>query len=111
MSGKYGDAVQRADASIGKIISAAERSFGPGAFTLIVTADHGGHDRNHGSKDPRDVTIPWIAWGRGVTPTPLHRPVVTFDTAATALWLLGVTEPAAWTGTPVTEAFRPKNSD
>jgi predicted AlkP superfamily pyrophosphatase or phosphodiesterase len=111
MSGKYGDAVQRVDASIGKIISAAERSFGPGAFTLIVTADHGGHDRNHGSKDPRDVTIPWIAWGRGVTPTPLHRPVVTFDTAATALWLLGVTEPSAWAGTPVTEAFHPKNSD
>ena len=22
--------------------------------------------RNHGSDDPRDITIPWIAWGKGV---------------------------------------------
>ena len=111
MSEKYGEAVQQVDASLSKIITMAERSFGPGAFTLIVTADHGGHDRNHGSSDPRDVTIPWIAWGRSVAPATLDRSVQTFDTAATVLWLLGVQKPASWAATPVTEAFRSKSSD
>jgi hypothetical protein len=27
------------------------------------------------------------------------------DTAATVIWLLGVTEPANWAGNPVIEAF------
>lgn len=111
MSGKYGEAVQRVDASLAKIIRMAEQSFGPGGFTLIVTADHGGHDRDHGSSDPRDVTIPWIAWGRSVAPAMLARRVQTFDTAATVLWLLGVQKPESWAGLPVTEAFRPKSTD
>jgi len=105
MSPKYGSAVERVDASLGRIIAVAEQSFGTGNFTLIVTSDHGGHERNHGSNDPRDTTIPWIAWGRGVTPSALVRPIETFDTAATVLWLLGVTKPASWKGVPVTEAF------
>lgn len=111
MSGKYEEAVKHVDASLDKIVTMAEQSFGHGAFTLIVTADHGGHDRDHGSNDPLDVTIPWIAWGRSVAPATLHRPVQTFDTAATVLWLLGVQKPASWAGTPVTEAFRRESSD
>jgi len=111
MSKEYGTAVQRIDASIAKLIAAAEHSFGAGNFTVIVTADHGGHDRNHGSSDPRDVTIPWIAWGRGVNPAVLGRSVATFDTAATVLWLFGVDRPETWSGTSVTEAFEKKNLD
>jgi arylsulfatase A-like enzyme len=106
MSPKYGEAVKQVDTSLEKLIAVAEKSFGRGNFTLIVTADHGGHDRNHGSSDPLDVTIPWIAWGRGVSPALITRPVETFDTAATVLWLLGVTEPDSWAGTAVTEAFK-----
>ena len=108
MSRKYGEAVQRVDASIERLMAIAERSFGPGNFTMIVTADHGGHDRDHGSSDPRDVTIPWIAWGRAVSPARITRPVQTFDTASTVLWLLGVSKPTVWAGNPVTEAFLAK---
>ena len=73
---------------------------------MIVTADHGGHDTNHGSDDPRDVTIPWIAWGEGVKPGRLvESSVRTMDTAATVLWLLAVSQPADWVGQPVVQAF------
>jgi len=82
-------------------------NFGTGNFTIIVTADHGGHDRDHGSEDSRDVTIPWIAWGRSVKPGQLKQGVKTMDTAATVLSLLGVAEPANWVGKPVIEAFQP----
>lgn len=102
----YGRAVRSADMAVGEVAAAAERAFGRGRFTLIVTADHGGHGRGHGSADPRDVRIPWIAWGEGVARSAsLPSGIRTMDTAATALWLLGVPVPAAWDGRPVLPAF------
>jgi predicted AlkP superfamily pyrophosphatase or phosphodiesterase len=75
---------------------------------LILTADHGGHDRVHGSRSPEDMTIPWIAWGKGVKRGfNITAPVNTCDTAATALWLLRVPLPANMDGKPVASAFTP----
>jgi predicted AlkP superfamily pyrophosphatase or phosphodiesterase len=107
MSGEYGRAVSSTDRAIGDLIAAADAAYGDDGYTVIVTADHGGHGYEHGSADPRDVRIPWIAWGRGVRPGPLRDvSVQTIDTASTVLWLLGVTEPADWAGLPVVNAFR-----
>ncbi|HEY8470709.1 MAG TPA: ectonucleotide pyrophosphatase/phosphodiesterase [Longimicrobiales bacterium] len=103
----YGWAVRRADAAVGEVLKAADRAFGRGNYTVLVTADHGGHGRDHGSADPRDMTIPWIAWGKGVQAGRLPAGIRTMDTAATALWLLGVPLPTGWTGTPVAAAFDP----
>jgi arylsulfatase A-like enzyme len=106
MSDTYGRAVHETDASLTRLIAASEATFGSGNYTLLVTADHGGHDRDHGSEDPRDVIIPWIAWGRGVKPSQLPDDTVrTMDTASTVLWLLGVDEPTEWAGSPVSAAF------
>jgi len=105
MSRPYGWAVKMADAAVGEIIKAADDAFGRGNYTLIVTADHGGHGKDHGSADPRDTMIPWIAWGKGVAAGTDAGSVHTTDTAATVLWLLGVNVPATWSGEPVTGAF------
>lgn len=105
MSPHYGRGVQNADAALARLLAAADRAFGAGQYSAIVSADHGGHDRDHGSADPRDTTIPWIAWGRGVQPGPLASDVITMDTAATVLWLLGLTKPEDWAGQPVFAAF------
>jgi arylsulfatase A-like enzyme len=106
MSWAYARAVRSADRALGEVVAAADAAFGRGAYTLLVTADHGGHRRTHGSADSVDVTIPWVAWGAGVAPgAPLGAGIRTTDTAATALWLLGVSVPAAWTGRPVARAF------
>lgn len=73
---------------------------------IILTADHGGHGKSHGADIPEDMTIPWVASGRGVRKgMELTGPVTTYDTAATALWLLGLPLPATLDGRPVTEAF------
>jgi predicted AlkP superfamily pyrophosphatase or phosphodiesterase len=75
--------------------------------TFLLTADHGGHDKTHGSASPEDMNIPWIAWGAGVKRNfAITAPVSTCDTAATALWLLDVPVPAEFDGKPVTSAFR-----
>jgi predicted AlkP superfamily pyrophosphatase or phosphodiesterase len=101
----YGLAARRADAAVGEVLAAAEAAYGAGAFTVIVTSDHGGHGRHHGSADPRDTTIPWIVHGRGVAPGPAPDGIRTMDTAATALWLLGVPLPRWLEGRPITESF------
>jgi predicted AlkP superfamily pyrophosphatase or phosphodiesterase len=106
MGKEYGAAVRAADAALGRLVRTADATYGAGNYSLIVTADHGGHGTNHGSSDPRDVTIPWIAWGRGVKSGALAcSSVRTMDTASTVLWMLGLTEPSDWAGTPLVQAF------
>jgi predicted AlkP superfamily pyrophosphatase or phosphodiesterase len=106
MSESYGGAVRKADAAVARIVAAATHAFGDGNYTLIITADHGGHGRTHGSDSAEDVTIPWIVWGEGVRPgAVLSDGIRTMDTAGTALWLLGIPVSAEWTGVPVREAF------
>lgn len=108
MSDAYGRAVQEADDALGALVVAADAAYGKGNYSLLVTADHGGHGYDHGSNDPRDVTIPWIAWGQGVNAGLLRDvPIQTFDTAPTVLWLLGLEKPDAWDGSAVTKAFLP----
>jgi arylsulfatase A-like enzyme len=82
---------------------------------IILTADHGSHDMKdqtgktigtHGSAEPEDVKIPWVAWGKGVKKDfTITAPVVQYDTAATALWLLDVPVPESFWGRPVASAF------
>jgi predicted AlkP superfamily pyrophosphatase or phosphodiesterase len=110
MSAEYRRAVTAADGALARVLSAAERAYGAGNYSVIVTADHGGHGHDHGTDDPRDVTIPWIVWGRGVRPGGelAGSSIRTMDTASTVLWLLGLPEPTDWIGTPVLAAFQPQ---
>jgi predicted AlkP superfamily pyrophosphatase or phosphodiesterase len=90
-----------------KIVMAAIKEAGIQKDSVVIlSADHGGHDKTHGTNRPEDMTIPWIAWGCGIKPeSKITRPVTTYDTAATALWLLDVPRPANFDGQPVTEIF------
>lgn len=106
LSAPYVAAVTAADGAVARVLAAADRAFGAGEYAVILTADHGGHDHTHGSDADADVTIPWVLWGeavRGGTNLPVR--VRTMDTAATALWLLGLAVPADWDGVPVSEGF------
>jgi predicted AlkP superfamily pyrophosphatase or phosphodiesterase len=108
MTPEYGRAVLTVDAAINQLLVLAERAYGARNFSLIVTADHGGHGTGHGTKDRRDVTIPWIAWGQGVKQGVLEQTTVrTMDTAATVIWLLGLTKQTDWVGEAVIQAYEP----
>jgi len=94
------------DAALAEILKAITDAGILHDTVLIVTADHGGHRKTHGSKRPDDMLIPWVVWGKGVKPGyAITDPVVTFDTAATALWLLDVPCPDSFDGRPVAAAF------
>lgn len=106
------------DEALKMIRDAVEAAGLTATSVFILTADHGCHDIKdkegitrgaHGSSSPDDVTIPWVAWGCGVKPGfTIENPVVQYDTAATALWLLGVPVPDSFWGRPVLSAFQPQ---
>jgi predicted AlkP superfamily pyrophosphatase or phosphodiesterase len=106
MSPEYLAVIGRDDAAVGTLIDGLRAKGLLDNALLILTADHGGHDTTHGTNLKEDMTIPWIIYGAGILPgEPITVPVSIMDTAATAVWGLGLTEPADWDGRPVVEAF------
>lgn len=97
--------IRRADEATGDLLAALDAKGLRDETLLIITADHGGHDKTHGSRLPEDMTIPWIASGPGIQAGELTAPVYTMDTAATAAYALGLPIPAEWDGVPVLQAF------
>lgn len=108
-------ALEEADDALGVMVDTIEKAGVLDQCIIILTSDHGGHDEikdgkpagKHGSSSPDDVTIPWIVWGTGVKKGfTITAAVVTYDTAATALWLLGLPIPESFWGRPVVSAFQ-----
>ena len=101
MSAEYLAQLRQTDEAVGRLVAQL-----PPETTLIVTADHGGQLKNHGSKDRIDMTIPWIVTGpRVVKRGALSGAVRTVDTAVTALGLLGIPAPPNAAGKFVSEPF------
>jgi arylsulfatase A-like enzyme len=104
MSASYLKQVAETDRALGRIVQGL-----PPGTTVILTADHGGNGRGHGEDRPEDMLIPWIIAGPGVfmghTLSSQLR-ITTVDTAATALYVLGIALPADAAGRPVLAAFR-----
>lgn len=101
------EAFKICDASLGIILAAIAQAGIADTSTVILSADHGGKDRNHFDPIENNTTIPWIAWGKGVKKQHAiaKKTIYTYDTAATILWLLDVPQPAHFDGEPVREAF------
>jgi predicted AlkP superfamily pyrophosphatase or phosphodiesterase len=99
-------AFAKTDAALGVVLKAIRKAGIADESVVIVSADHGGHGKGHGTRSLDDMHIPWIAWGKGVKKGfTITAPITTFDTTATALWLLNVRCPASMDGQPVTSAF------
>jgi predicted AlkP superfamily pyrophosphatase or phosphodiesterase len=99
-------ALASVDAALGRVLEAIEQAGIEQESVVIVTADHGGHKKTHGSRRPEDTTIPWMVRGKDVKRgSAIAGTVGTCDTAATALWLLGLPCRASLDGHPVTGAF------
>ncbi len=101
MSSAYMAKVAEADAAIGRLLAAL-----PGHTTVILTADHGGKGRSHGPDVPENMTVPWIVAGPKVARRgEMTARVRGTDTAATALWVLGLSLPGGCAGEVVREPF------
>jgi predicted AlkP superfamily pyrophosphatase or phosphodiesterase len=106
MSNPQLEAVRHADKCLGTLVDMIHAAGLDDETLFILSADHGGHGRNHSGKIEEDRLIPWIAWGPGVKPGhEIEAPIITVDTAATALWALGYPAPPGLQGKPVLDAF------
>jgi predicted AlkP superfamily pyrophosphatase or phosphodiesterase len=101
MSAAYLDQVKAADAAFGRL-----STYLPLETTILVTSDHGGAQKVHGTTAKTDITIPWIIAGPRVRRRgAISRNVRTTDTALTILAVLNITAPSNCTGKPVSEVF------
>ena len=105
-SHRYVAAIERCDVALGALLTVVEEAGFANETLWLVTADHGGLDRTHGSNHPDDVTIPWITYGPGIKAgRVIDQAVSIMDTAATALAALRLQVPEGWEGRPVLETL------
>ncbi len=103
--------ISLADAAVGRVLDAYQKAGLLDDTFIIVSADHGGSLLSHGRGDPRSHFIPWIAVGPGVrsdfdlTRLGKDYDLSTFDTFATACYVLKIDPPADIDGHAVTEMF------
>jgi len=94
MSDGYLRQAERVDACLGRILQAL-----PERAHVLLQADHGGHDRIHGTDLPEDMTIPWMVGGPRIKPGhEIVAPVSLLDTAPTLAALLGLPPHREWEG-------------
>ena len=68
-------------------------------YTVIITADHGGHDRMHGTALPEDTVIPMFFVGRGFEAGKELHGVSILDIAPTIADVMGLSHEKEWEGT------------
>ena len=101
-SDEYYKAVEHMDSLVGVLLSSLEKNKMMEETIIIFTADHGGNRKSHGGKTLKEVEIPWIAYGKGISKQgKMNSTIVTYDTGATIAYLLGLQTPEAWRGKPI----------
>ena len=72
-------------------------------YTIVITADHGGHDRHHGSQLPEDMTIPMFFIGPDFEAGKKLSGISLLDIAPTIATIMGVPIPREWEGKSIVE--------
>lgn len=67
-------------------------------YAVVITADHGGHDRMHGTELPEDMTIPMFFLGKEFEKGKELTGVTLLDIAPTVADLLGLDPEPEWEG-------------
>ena len=93
MTREYLAAVRQSFECIKRVVEAL-----PEEYRLIVTADHGGHARSHGTDAPEDMTIPIFLRHSSIAPGELPDGATILDIAPTIAAWLGVPADPDWEG-------------
>lgn len=93
MTEEYMQAIHSSWNNIEKIMNALGDD-----YVYIIIADHGGHDRTHGSDMNEDMLIPVIINGKNIKPGVIDKNVNIMDIAPTVATLLNVAADEEWEG-------------
>ncbi len=103
MSDPYLRQIEHIDGAVGQVIDAL-----PADSALLMQADHGGHDRTHGTDCVEDVRIPWLLWGASIRQGyTIQTNVTLLDTTPTLAKMLSIPSAETWEGRVIDEAFIP----
>lgn len=101
MSDGYLEQLTRVDGALAILLDGLDDE-----TTIVVQADHGGHERTHGTELEEDMQIPWIIAGPGIrTNHQIQSHVSLIDTAPTIAHILELPRHRDWEGKVVEEAF------
>ena len=93
MSPEYLDRIRRALDNVKQVYELFHEE-----YTIVITADHGGHDRTHGLDIPEDSTIPMFFIGEEFEPNKELDGITIMDIAPTIADIIGVPCPDEWEG-------------
>ena len=106
MSDEYLEAIANADRCVGRLLDVWRALEPDRECALLVTSDHGGHERTHGVDCDEDMLVPWILEGTRVRKgAELKETVRIQDTCVTLAHLLGLPRAREWEGRVVSEAL------
>lgn len=92
MTPEYRQCVYDAIGSVEQVVNAVSEE-----YTVIVTADHGGHDRSHGTDDPRDLYVPVFLFGEDLAPGTAFESTI-LDIAPTIAQIMDIDPAEDWEG-------------
>lgn len=92
LGGPYLDAVRRSWDCIERVSRVAAD------YSVLVTSDHGGHDRSHGTGKDEDMLVPVFIRGPGIEPGPVPGETSILDIAPTLAALAGCPAYPGWSG-------------
>ena len=98
MSQEYLSVIYTAMGNVQRVVEKFGRD-----YTIIVTADHGGHDRDHGSNRPEDMTIPVFFLGDRFEPGKQLNDISILDLAPTIADVMEISAAPEWEGTSVAQ--------
>ncbi len=111
LSPEYQQAISAADAALAYLFARLAEVNLLDTMTILLTADHGGHDHAHGTDSKEDLTVPWVLVGPGIRRGyQLNCPVHIHDTAPTIAHLMDLPLPSGWQGSPILEALQTEGS-
>lgn len=93
MSDEYLGIINTAINNVKRVIEEAGEE-----YTVIVTADHGGHDRAHGTDMPEDMTIPMFFVGKEFEAGKELHGISILDLAPTIADIMKLSVPREWEG-------------
>ena len=94
MSKEYMASIDNSFKNITKIMNSLTED-----YAVIITADHGGHERSHGTDMPEDMTIPIIITGKDIENCEIQKRAYIKDIAPTVAKLLDTPADDDWEGT------------
>lgn len=71
-------------------------------YSVIITADHGGHNRTHGTEMPEDMTIPMFFYGPEFAPGEIKEEISLLDITPTIAAVMGIDGDEKWEGRALT---------